>query len=133
LFCRKDAALLVALTLILPGCSRLAHVSGRVVEDGKPYTPTEEMVALEFARVDSSMRLSVSVQKDGSFVVFGPNNEGLPPGKYKVGYYSDVEGNKAKKRIKALPAEKSPLELDLAAGSSWSITVDLVQGTLTKQ
>src|SRR5262249_10144201 len=99
--------------LSLPGCARLAHVSGRVVEDGKPYTPTQEMVALVFDRVDSPMRLSVSVQKDGSFVVYGPDNEGLPPGKYKVGYYSDVEGNKAKKRIKDLPADQSPLELDL--------------------
>jgi hypothetical protein len=118
--------------LTLTGCARVAHVSGRVVEDGKPYTASDEMVALLFARVDSPMRLSVSVQKDGSFVVYGPNNEGVPPGKYKVGYYSDVEGNRGKKRIKDLSIDQSPLELDLSAGGSVSITVDLVQGTLTK-
>src|SRR5262245_50895844 len=101
--------------LLLPafaGCARVSHVSGRVIEDGKPYTPTDEMVALSFTRADSSMSVSVSIQKDGSFVVYGPEGEGLPPGKYKVGYYSDIEGGK-KKRIKDLPPDKSPLELDL--------------------
>jgi hypothetical protein len=115
------------------GCSQVAHVSGVVVEDGKPYAPTDEMVALQFVREGGGLKVAVSVQKDGSFVVYGPNGKGLPPGKYKVGYYSDVEGGKARKRIKDLPADKSPLELDLAAGSSVSVTVDLVRGTLTKK
>jgi hypothetical protein len=129
----KPRAILCGLLMLgATGCARVAHVSGRVIEDGKPYTQTNEMVALVFARVDPPMTLSVSVQKDGSFVVYGPNNEGLPPGKYKVGYYSDVEGNKASKRVKNLPADKSPLELDLVAGNSVDITVDLVRGTLTK-
>jgi hypothetical protein len=121
------------LLLGITGCARVAHVSGRVIEDGKAFTPTQEMIALVFARVEPPMRVSVSVQKDGTFVVYGPNNEGLPPGKYKVGYYSEVEGNKATKRIKDLPADKSSLELDLAAGNSVEITVDLVRGTMTKK
>jgi hypothetical protein len=126
---------LLACLALLPGaggCARVAYVSGRVLEDGKPYAPTDEMVALQFARVDSSMKLSVSVQKDGSFVVYGPSEKGVPPGKYKVGYYSEVEGDKSRKRIKDLPADKSPLELDLAAGKSVSLTIDLVRGTMTK-
>jgi hypothetical protein len=132
---RNGRAILLGLLLLfgITGCARVAHVSGRVIEDGKPFTPTQEMIALVFARVDSPMRLSVSVQKDGTFVVYGPNNEGLPPGKYKVGYYSEVEGNKAMKRIKDLAADKSSLELDLAAGNSVEITVDLVRGTMTKK
>jgi hypothetical protein len=64
-------------------------------------------------------------------VVYGPNNEGLPPGKYKVGYYSDIEGGK-RKRIKDLPPEKSSLELDLAGGDRVNLTVDLVKGTMTR-
>jgi hypothetical protein len=79
------------------------------------------------------MKVSVSVQKDGSFVVYGGEGKGIPPGKYKVGYYSEVEGNRARKRIKDLPAESSPLELDLAAGNSVSLTIDLMQGTMTKK
>ena len=126
---------LVALVALLPafaGCSRVAHVSGRVVEDGKPYTPTDEMVALLFANEDASMSLSVSVQKDGTFVVYGPSGEGLPPGKYKVGYYSDVEGGR-KKRIKDLQPDKSPLELDLTRGGDHKIVVDIVNGTMSQE
>src|SRR5262245_66632553 len=99
----------------LSGCGQVAHVSGVVVEDGQPYTPTEEMVALLCARDEPAMTISVTVQPDGSFTVYGPNNEGLPPGKYRVGYYSDVEGGR-KKRIKNLPAESSSLELELGRG-----------------
>jgi hypothetical protein len=120
--------------LLLPvvaGCGRVAHVSGRVVEDGKPYTPTDEMVALTFTRAEPALSLSVSVQKNGTFVVYGPETEGLPPGKYKVGYYSDVEGGR-KKRIKNLTPEKSSLELDLSGGDRVNLTVDLVKGTMTR-
>jgi hypothetical protein len=120
--------------LLLPafaGCARVAHVAGRVVEGGKAYAPTDEMVALVFERAEPSMTVSVSVQKDGSFVVYGPNNEGLPPGKYKVGYYSDIEGGK-RKRIKDLTPDKSSLELNLGAGDRVNLTVDLVKGTMTR-
>src|SRR5262249_20866658 len=120
--------------LLLPtlaGCARVSHVSGRVVEDGKPYTPTDEYVGLSFTRAEPALSVSVSIQKDGSFVVYGPEGEGLPPGKYKVGYYSDIEGGK-KKRIKDLTPDKSSLELDLAAGDRVNITVDLVKGTMTR-
>jgi hypothetical protein len=135
LFSTKRSAVLLGLLLLsgAAGCSRVARVSGRVVEDGQPYAATDEMVALVFTRVDSSMKLSVSVQKDGSFVVYGPNNEGLAPGKYKVGYYSEIDGDKSRKRIKDLPADKSTLELDLAAGDSVYLTIDLVKGTMTKK
>ena len=127
-------AFLVVLALLpaLAGCARVAHVSGTVVEDGKPYAPTDEMVALVFYRVDSSMPVPVSLQPDGSFTVYGPNNEGLPPGKYKVGYYSDTEGGR-KKRIKDLRAEKSALELDLAAGDRVRLTIDIVKGTMERK
>jgi hypothetical protein len=123
------------LLVVLPavaGCARVAHVSGRAVEDGQPYQQTDEMVALTFTRLEPpSMTLSVSLQKDGSFVVYGPEREGLPPGKYKVGYYSDIEGGR-KKRIKDLKPDQSTLELDLPAGTRVNITVDLVKGTLTR-
>src|SRR5438445_10258638 len=117
----------MALVLLAPafaGCSGVAHVSGRVLEDGKPYVPTDEMVALLFANEEGAMSLSVSVQKDGTFVVYGPSGEGLPRGKYKVGYYSDVEGGH-KKRIRDLQPAKSPLELDLTGGGRFRITVDI--------
>jgi hypothetical protein len=126
--------LLFACLVLLPtlaGCAKVAHVSGRVLEGGQPYKPTDEMVALLFTRLESSMTLSVSIQKDGTFVVFGPSNEGLPPGKYKVGYFSDIEGGR-RKRIKDLPTDKSSLELDLAAGDKVRITVDLLNGTMTR-
>ena len=34
--------------------------------------------------------------------MYGPDGEGLPPGKYTVGYYSDVEGDKKGKPIKGM-------------------------------
>jgi hypothetical protein len=126
--------ILVGLLLVpaLAGCAQVAHVSGRVVEDGKPYQPTEEMVALVFKKDEGAISVSVSIQPDGSFVVYGPNNEGLPPGKYKVGYYSDIEGGRGKKRIKDLTPEKSTLELDLKAGDRVNLTIDMVKGTMTR-
>ncbi|MFO0810732.1 MAG: hypothetical protein U0746_19050 [Gemmataceae bacterium] len=128
----KSLIVLVAL-LPLAGCAKVGHVSGTVVEDGQPYQQTDEMVALTFTRIEApSISVSVSVQKNGSFVVYGPNNEGLPPGKYKVGYYSDIEGGR-KKRIKDMKPDKTPLELDLAAGDRVKITVDLAKGTLTRE
>jgi hypothetical protein len=126
---------LILLGVLLPllgGCARVGHVKGHVVEDGKPYTPTDEMVALTFSRVEpTTLSVSASVQKDGTFIVYGPNNEGLPPGKYKVGYFSDIEGGR-RKRIKDLTPEKSSLELDLSAGDRVDITVDLVKVTMTR-
>lgn len=131
----KSRLLILAGLLLLPalgGCSRVGHVSGKVVEDGKPYQATDEMVALLFAREDGSMVISTTVQPDGSFVVYGPNNEGLPPAKYKVGYYSDIEGGRGRKRIKDLKPEASSLELELAAGDRVNLTIDLVKGTMTR-
>jgi hypothetical protein len=129
---RMTWLLLFGSLLALTGCARVAHVSGKVVEDGKPYTATDEMIALVFQRDDGSLNVSVSIQQDGSFVVYGPDNEGLPPGKYKLGYYSDIEGGR-KKRIKDLSPETSALELDLAAGDRVNLTVDLVKGTIMAQ
>lgn len=129
--CRRAWLFGLLLLPALAGCGGVSHVSGQVVVDGKPYTPTDEMIALVFAREDSTMSVSVSIQKDGSFVVYGPNNEGLPPGKYKVGYYSDTDGGK-KKRIKAVTPDKSSMELDLAGGAKVNITIDLIKGTMTR-
>src|SRR5205807_2457776 len=97
------------------------------------YKATDEGVELIFSRVDGekTMMVSVSIRKDGTFVVFGPNNEGLPPGKYKIGQHSDIEGGR-RKRFKDLAPEASNMELDLKAGDRVNITVDLVKGTLTR-
>jgi hypothetical protein len=121
--------------ILLPafaGCAKLAHVSGRAVEDGKPYVATAEGVELIFSRTDgeTSMKVAVSIKKDGTFVVYGPNNEGLPPGKYKIGQHSDIEGGR--KRLKDIAPESSTMELDLKAGDRADITVDLVKHTLTR-
>jgi hypothetical protein len=130
---RRFALVSAALALaLLTGCSRIAHVSGTAVEDGRAYQPTEEMIALVFMKTDGTLKVSVSLQKDGSFTVYGPDAEGLPAGQYKVGYYSDTDGGRGRKRVKDLPAESSPLELDLKSGDRVSLTIDLIKGTMTR-
>jgi hypothetical protein len=121
------------LLLFLVGCGGNAHVSGVVLEDGQPYKETAEMVALTFTRIDGAMSISASIQKDGRFVVCGPNNDGLPPGKYKVGFYSDIEGGRGKKRIKDLKPDASSLEIDLPPGKRQSIVLDLSKASMSIQ
>jgi hypothetical protein len=119
--------------LSLVGCAKTAQVSGTVLLDGQSFQPQAEMVALTFTRDDGKLNISASVKKDGTFIVSGPNNDGLPPGKYKVGYYSDVEGDRSKKKVKDLKPEKSSLELDLQAGDQAEVVIDMGQGTMKRK
>src|SRR5262245_39133794 len=104
----------------LTGCgAKTARVSGRVVENDQPFqAQAGEQVSIVFSCQDPSIVMPVSVQPDGTFTVYGPDGDGLPPGKYKVGILSDTEGpgggtSVKKKRVRDLNADDSSLDLDL--------------------
>jgi hypothetical protein len=122
------------LTVAAAGCARThAKVSGRVVEDGRPYQHTGEMVQLVMTCAAPSLSVSATVQPDGTFKFYGTEGKGLPAGKYKIGIESDVESAPGvKKRIRGVAAQKSPMEIELAGGESVTLTIDLVRHTLTR-
>jgi hypothetical protein len=132
------SALTVAFGLVLmfaaTGCAPThAQVSGRVVEKGAPYQHTGEMVQIVMTCDTPSQWLTATVQPDGTFKFYGTERKGLLPGKYKVGIASDVESAPGvKQRIHAVSPQKSPMEIDLAAGESVILTIDLVSHTLTR-
>lgn len=138
----KSRLALVSATMFLlttTGCDRKAHVTGSVLEDGKPYRHTVEQVDITMTCDNPGINISTSVQENGTFNFYGPNGDGLPPGKYKIGYFSDIDdkyaslGNTEKKRIKDLSADKSSLEIEVAAGEKVDLVLDLVKQTMEKK
>lgn len=73
--------------LLATGCGKApVKAKGKVVKGGQPITVSEKgMFLMSFAPADNpSKTYAVSTNKDGTFVVNGPDNNGAPPGKYKV-------------------------------------------------
>lgn len=107
-----------------------AHVTGRATLNGQPYTSTEERARIVFHCDSPSIDSVANVQPDGTFVAYGPNADGLPPGKYRIGIDSSEDG--PRKKIRELSGEKSPMELDLTRGGQVNIVVDLAKHQMTQ-
>lgn len=124
----------VAVPLLAGGCSPThAQVSGRVVEDGKPYTHTGEVVQVVLACDAPSVSVTATVQDDGTFKFYGTEGKGLPAGKYRVGFDSDTERvPDVKKRVREVSPQGSPMEVELAGGESVSLTIDLTKRTVSR-
>lgn len=128
---RLASVLCLTLPLLAVGCSTHAQVTGKVVEDGKPYQDTGESVILTFIHDETKVSLQTGVQPDGTFKVYGSENKGLLPGKYKIGIEGDVEGKPGvKRRVKDISPDASGLEVDLAAGQHLSLTIDIIKRSM---
>jgi hypothetical protein len=135
--------LLVAacVAVLLAGCGggRGIKVEGKVLRDGKPYTPQQGLkLNLSLNGTGSGNQATTypaTVADDGSFVVDGPKGAGVPPGKYTINANLTPEGtdpdslSKAQKASAALAAINGK-ECEVAAGRP--ITIDIGKGSVTQ-
>jgi hypothetical protein len=117
----------------LTGCgSGLVRLTGQLVADGLPVRLGDgESVQLDFVTADGAyppLNLGVYAKPDGSFAadMNDGTGRGLPPGKYKVKF--NGEGTTLKRTVNPkLFKEAHPVEV--TAGASLNLTVDLAKGT----
>jgi hypothetical protein len=90
-FCRVVCPLLCTLLLLsLSGCgSGKVLATGKVVEKGVPLKVSDKgFLTVKFLSIDPAAGGAVYPTKvnkeDGTFVIIGPDDRGIPPGKYKV-------------------------------------------------
>jgi hypothetical protein len=92
--------LLFALTMaLLPGCGGSGNyvwVTGKLLKGGAPYKPPEgQNITVAFHAIEIQDAAGKMVKReeahqalldvaDGSFKVVGPEDNGIPPGKYRV-------------------------------------------------
>lgn len=125
---------------VLSGCSEPgAHVTGVLVEDGKPVTPTEsEEIEMSFVSVQPDAKVSVAIvdfdSSSGAFSVRGPERASIPPGEYKVvvalAPYQEAEKDRFKG---AFSEEKTPLRYVVTADSRQDIVVDVKEKTIKRK
>ena len=94
----RRAAATAAVALLAAGCAgKYVPVSGRVTLAGQPYpmhpSGDEELAVFLLGLKPTGERTeyfySAMADKAGSFVVYGPERKGLPPGKYRVALNSN--------------------------------------------
>jgi hypothetical protein len=124
----------VPLAVAAVGCSPThAQVSGRVVEGGKAYTHTGEVVQIVMACDAPSVSVTATVQEDGTFKFYGTEGKGLPAGKYRIGFDSDTERvPHVVKRVREVSPQASSMEIELAGGATVSVTIDLTNRTVSR-
>jgi len=73
---------------LLTGCgSGGRQVKGKIVKGVEPFTVSEKGVfVLSFLPEGDGKGVvyNATTNKDGTFTIVGPENKGIPPGKYKV-------------------------------------------------
>lgn len=77
----------LAVAVLSVGCAGRKQVNGKIVKGGAPYTLSEKGVfVLSFLAEGGSDQTSynATTKSDGTFVIVGPENKGIPSGKYKV-------------------------------------------------
>ena len=78
--------------LVIPGCGGEksgVQVKGTVVDNGQPLSLTDQdYILIELSSADGKSYTG-QLNKDGSFAI--ENEEGVPPGKYKVTMTSQTE------------------------------------------
>jgi hypothetical protein len=115
--------LLIVLALFVAGTAtgcgpRMLKTKGKVVKGDQPFLPGKgEFVRVTFVpifedgrRVEDAYTAQVN-QKKGTFVVYGKDGKGMPPGKYKVVVELDLHRSD---RLKGqFGHEKSPFVFDV--------------------
>jgi hypothetical protein len=137
----RVALSLALAAVLLAGCRsgpKKHVVSGTVLKGGKPLTvrPLLGRVRVVFDPQDAEVKgkmglVDAVVKPDGAFTVPGPDNRGLPAGKYKVYVYQydpfppPPGGEQQADILKGAFAEgKSPLAVEVAPGST-ELNIDL--------
>ena len=126
--------------ILLAGCGGggepTVSVSGHLREGGQPVKivtqglpPGDKGIRVGFIRQDKSPEtFYAKVADDGSFTVPGPKNRGIPAGKYQISVHRGAMGSPDHYKD-AFKAEKSPLNVDIPAGRSATVDIDLTAKT----
>jgi hypothetical protein len=130
-------AFLVAAAFLSAGCgSKTVKVKGSLLANGKPYTVTDkEEVMIIFFPVDLNSEEAVAAaadlnRADGTFVVRGPTNTGIPPGKYRIAVTSSWYGKDGDRFRNFYSPDNSPLVCEVTGKSGQEITIDLARKTV---
>jgi hypothetical protein len=132
------AALFLLLGLVV-GCGGTGSVQvrGTLQRDGKPYQfAKNEQVQITFSGSGPDGKTAgVRVNDDGTFILTGPVNRGLPPGTYKITLSAEIYGpkNDGDRFRGAFSDEKSPLSYAVTADAVQEIVVDVGKKTVTKK
>ncbi len=125
--------------LLISGCGGdTVSVTGRLLQDGKPYTANLQGSEPDTFAVDFIGTLSgtaylfaATLKEDGTFSVGGSDGRGIPRGQYKITVlhsgFMGAGGDRLKSRYSA---DTTPLSVDIT--DSTSLTIDLGAGTVTK-
>jgi hypothetical protein len=131
--------------LLLAGCSpgeKVVAVRGRLLRDGQPLGPAAENLPpgdkgirvvfypLTPDAAGPSSYPAVVNPKDATFTLAGGTAKGVPPGKYRVSVAQGAFGS-ADALKGAFGKENSPLTIDVPAGGSLTLDVDVGTKTVT--
>jgi hypothetical protein len=124
------AASLIASSLLAAGCGGPSGtaVSGKLLENGEPIKPPagnlppgDKGWKLSFAPADGGkdgVLYHAVIDDDGSFRVSGPNDKGIPPGKYRITVLKGAMGSPRMATIQITD------EVEIPRASSVKIEVD---------
>jgi hypothetical protein len=120
------------LSLLLVGCGDgKLRTKGQIVKDGAPYTVDEmDVLRITFVPIPEAGEkfmdayLATFNNSDGTFVAFGKDGKGVPPGKYRIA----VERLRNKKDLLrgAFDTEKSPFIREVKTASD-TLVLDLAK------
>lgn len=80
-------SLLIVTACLACGCSGKKQVKGKITKGGQPFTLSDKgQFVLSFISEGGTDKTTynATVKTDGTFTIVGPENKGIPPGKYKV-------------------------------------------------
>jgi hypothetical protein len=132
------------MALFLAGCGGVkgVKVEGKLLNNGQAYVPPAGVkVNLSFLSTDpkggASAHAAVINPGDGSFVVSGPKDAGMPPGKYKINLNLTSEATDPASLEKATWANAALAQIhgkecDIPAGGKATITIDIGKGTVSQ-
>jgi hypothetical protein len=123
-----------------------APLEGRILVNGNPYQVTEQeefQLGLITGEGDAMIVHPGEVAADGTFKVSGMNNDGVPPGTYKItvesipygggGGDEEDEGETNGDRFQGkFNSENTQLILEIGKEAPGPITIDLGKGTISK-
>jgi hypothetical protein len=130
------ALVLLGAAILASGCgAKAVKVEGQLVRDGAPYQ-AEEGNTLDLAFV-GQQTYRATVRADGSFVIPGPEGNGIPPGSYKVRVTATTPANDTASLKKLSKTNEQFKQINDAAcevgsESNQKFTIDVKKGTVSK-
>jgi hypothetical protein len=141
---RRHSVMLACAALFFGGCgsnNNGVKLEGKVVKDGKPFQPTsDEILNLSFHALSSDGDVTAVYparlnESDGSFVLYGPKGNRLPPGKYRINMNLSPKDMPlaAKTNISNRQlAQIDGKEYEVTSEPEQVITIEITTGTVTR-